>query len=356
MKILALMPDAYGGFGGIAQFCRDLLDALSATAGVEQVASLPRHEPALALSPPARVAETPTPGNAVRYVTRAIWAGVKLKPDLILCGHINLLPAAALVKRVTGARLTLLVYGIDVWQRQGRVKAWAAKRVDVALAISRYTRERLLSWAGLEPHQVKVLSNAIHLGRYERREKPAYLTRRYALQQKRVLLSVGRLSASERYKGHDKMIALLPELAEEFPDLVYLVVGDGDDRPRLERLVEEFDVRERVVFAGQIPESEKIDHYNAADAFALPSTGEGFGFVFLEAAACGLPVLGGNRDGSLDALLDGGLGVAIDPSDPAHLLSGLKAVLKRGRAVPREIARFDFPRFQKQVGQFFVGL
>src|SRR5258708_29465186 len=98
-------------------------------------------------------------------------------------------------------------------------------------------------------------------------------------------------------------------------------------------MVSTFLLQEHVIFAGRIPEEEKIDHYNLADAFAMPSTSEGFGFVFLEAAACGLPVLGGKADGSRDALVDGELGLMVDPESPDELLDGLETILKREKRV-----------------------
>src|SRR5262249_27417746 len=158
------------------------------------------------------------------------------------------------------------------------------------IAISRFTREQLISWSGLEPHKIKLVPNAVHLRQYQQAAKPEYLVHRYGLEARRGLLTIGRLPGSERYKGHDRIIALLPDLAVQVPGLVYLIGGDGNDRARLEELVRATNNQDRVVFAGRISEEEKIDHYNLADAFAMPSLSEGFGFVFLEAAACGLPV------------------------------------------------------------------
>jgi glycosyltransferase involved in cell wall biosynthesis len=169
-----------------------------------------------------------------------------------------------------------------------------------------------------------------------------------------VLLTIGRLPGSERYKGHDRIIALLDKLSAAVPDLAYLIVGDGNDRPRLEELVKKTGNQNRVVFAGRIAEAEKIDHYNLADAFAMPSLSEGFGFVFLEAAAGGLPVLGGSRDGSRDALVDGRLGVMVDPEDQGDLFEGLVRILKSDKRVPDCLQPFDFPRFQTQVEDLLV--
>jgi len=182
------------------------------------------------------------------------------------------------------------------------------------------------------------------------------LIKRYGLEGKRVLLTIGRLPGNERYKGHDRVINLLNRLSREMPDLLYLIVGDGTDRPRLEELVRRTGNEERVVFAGRIPESEKVDHYNVSDAFAMPSLSEGFGFVFLEAAACGLPVLGGNKDGSRDALLDGAIGVLVDPENSEELFDGLLKILKAGRHVPDGLEAFSFNRFSTQVQETVIEL
>jgi glycosyltransferase involved in cell wall biosynthesis len=354
MKILALLPDAYGGFGGIAQYNRDLLDALSASERVETIVSLTRHSPDPGFALPAKLSESVLPGNPVRYAMKAAACALKLRPDVILCGHFNLLPVAVMMKRLIGCPVVLEAYGIEAWQRESALRMWSIQQVDLVISISRFTREQLMHWSGLEPHKIKVVPNAVHLQHYKQAEKPDYLVRRYGLEGKRVLLTIGRLPGSERYKGHDRIISLLLELSAAFPDLVYLIVGDGNDRARLEDVVRATGNQDLVVFAGRIPEAEKIDHYNLADAFAMPSLSEGFGFVFLEAAACGLPVLGGSRDGSRDAMVDGRLGVLVDPEDADDLLDGLARILGSERRVPRSICPFDFPRFKTQIEDIVV--
>ena len=349
MKILALMPDAYGGFGGIAQYNRDLIDALSDSSRVSVIHSLARNPFDAQLELPSKLTEQVLSGRGVGYLAAATRQALKLRPDIILCGHINLLPVAALLKRITRRPLILEAYGIDVWKRPKGLRAWGIDHVDLVLAISRFTRERLIEWAGLAPHLIKVVPNAVHLNRYSCGEKPERLVNRYGLKGRRVLLTIARLAAGERYKGLDRIISLLPRLTAQFHDLVYLVGGDGDDRPRLESLAKVSGNQERVIFAGRIREEEKVDYYNLADAFAMPSTGEGFGFVFLEAAACGLPVLGGSRDGSRDALVEGRLGVMVDPTDCEQLLGGLMEILAKEKRVPDVIKPFDFPRFKSQV-------
>jgi glycosyltransferase involved in cell wall biosynthesis len=359
MKILALMPDPYAGFGGIAQYNRDLLDSLLSLDRVDLIVSLTRHlsdpDPGLRAAP-GRLVEHFLPGNGLQFVIAALRYGTRLQPDTIICGHLNLLPVAALLKRLTGSSLILETYGIEAWQRPRGVRSWGIKQVDLVIAISRFTREKFLKWSDIEPHRVKIAPNAVHLERYSLKEKPAYLVERYGLAGKRVLLTLGRLPGDERYKGQDRIIALLPLLTAEFPNLIYVIAGDGTDRPRLEALVDRLGLRSRVLFTGKITEQEKIDHFYLADAFAMPSVSEGFGFVFLEAAACGVPVLGGSKDGSRDALVDGRLGVMVDPENADELLSGLEAILSREKHVPECLARFDFPRFETQIQAIFSDL
>lgn len=349
MKILALMPDAFGGFAGIAQYNRDLFEALSASSDVDSIVSLTRHLPDSNIPLPAKLAEKFLPGNAVRYLIAAVSLALRLRPKVILCGHLNLLPVATLLKRLTGSTLILQVHGIEAWRRRTGLRSWGIGHVDLVISVSRFTRQQLILWSGIEPHRVKVVSNAVHLSHYSIGEKPGYLVQRYGVEGKRVLLTVGRLPGYERYKGQDRIIALLFKLIMRVPNLVYLIVGDGSDRARLEGMVSTFLLQEHVIFAGRIREEEKIDHYNLADAFAMPSTSEGFGFVFLEAAACGLPVLGGRNDGSRDALVDGRLGVMVDPENPDELLDGLEAILQKEKHVPDCLKPFDFPRFKTQI-------
>ena len=118
------------------------------------------------------------------------------------------------------------------------------------------------------------------------------------------------MAASERYKGQDRVIEALPALAAAGHDVVYVISGEGDDRPRLERLAHEVGVSSRVRFVGALPLDTLIEAYRMADLFVMPSTGEGFGIAFLEAMACGTPALGLDVAGAHDALCDGKLGQA----------------------------------------------
>ena len=150
---------------------------------------------------------------------------------------------------------------------------------------------------------------------------------RYDLSDQNVILTVARISKDDEYKGHRKVIAALQDVRRNHPNTVYVVVGSGDNLAGLKLSAIEHGVSAAVRFLGQLPDSEVRSLYHACDAFVMPSTKEGFGIVFLEAAACGLPVIAGNRDGSVDALAEGALGTLIDPVDAPQLVTAICAAL-----------------------------
>ncbi|MEJ2670846.1 MAG: glycosyltransferase [Deltaproteobacteria bacterium] len=197
-----------------------------------------------------------------------------------------------------------------------------------------------------------ILPNAVFQENYGVGDKSEKLLERYGLKDKVVLMTMGRLAAAEQYKGFDEVMDLLPRLAKSLPNLAYLIVGDGDDRPRLEAKAVSLGVKDRVVFAGFIPEAEKADHYRLADAFVMPGRGEGFGFVFLEALACGIPAVGSTLDGSREALRDGSLGILVDPRRPEEIQAGILEALRRPRGVILEgLEYFSFENFAKRCQQ-----
>ena len=334
----------------IAQYNRDVIDSLNECEQISEISSITRLTKQIDVILPDKLKETSVDGK-ISYLLTVLKEVVCTRPDVVLCGHMNLLPIAAVAGLAGRVSLILEIYGIDAWSDMGWLTRLFLTRVNRVIAISRFTKRKFLSWSSVRESIIDVIPNAIHLNHYVMAEKPDYLIERYALDGKRVLLTLGRLSAQEKYKGHDRIISLMPTLIKQYPDLIYVIAGDGDDRLRLEALSKQCNVEAFVKLVGRVAEEEIIDHYNVADAFAMPSTGEGFGFVFLEAAACGLPVLGGGVDGSADALLDGELGIMIDPENEEKLFEGLVLLLKSPvKSVQTlKLNGFSFDRFKRQV-------
>jgi glycosyltransferase involved in cell wall biosynthesis len=147
----------------------------------------------------------------------------------------------------------------------------------------------------------------------------------------------------------DEVMQAMPDLLPDIPNLVYLIGGSGPDRPRLEAKAKALGLADRIIFAGRISEEEKLAHYHLADAYVMPSRGEGFGIVILEAMAAGIPAMGSRMDGSREALLDGKLGPLVDPDDPASVAGGIRAVLERPRGRPEGLDYFSVASFRQRM-------
>ena len=128
-------------------------------------------------------------------------------------------------------------------------------------------------------------------------------------------------------------------------DVVYLIAGGGNDLSRLRTRAERLGVAHRVRFTGDFDERDKADIYALADVYAMPSRGEGFGFVFLEALASGLPVIGSRHDGGREALLGGELGLLVDPSSPGEVRQAILEQLDAQHKIPAALETFSYDRF-----------
>jgi glycosyltransferase involved in cell wall biosynthesis len=247
----------------------------------------------------------------------------------IVCGHIRQLPVAALATR-PGGRLALVAHGIEVWEKRiSPLQAVALRRCDRVYCVSRYTRDRMAQlYPALAP-RLRVVPNALDPELLSGPPPGPPPSGRPP-----VVLCVGRLLAADAYKGYDLLLrafALLPPSAfHSHPELVPRLrfVGDGDYRPHLETLARELRVADRVEFSGRLPDAELRRAFADCTCFALPSTGEGFGLVYLEAMAAGRPCVG-LRATAVPELITPQAGVLAEPGDPAALAAALAECLAR---------------------------
>jgi phosphatidylinositol alpha-1,6-mannosyltransferase len=332
MRALALVTDAFGGYGGIARYNRDFLDALSAFPATDRIEVLPRYAPQPLEALPEKVVQHRARAGRIAYAAQAVQLARRLKPDLIFCGHLHLSPLASALAKGR-ARLLTQAHGLEVWQRPSDGRRRGVETSHSILCVSRDTRARVLTWADVTPERVRVVPNTVD----EAFTPGDRLAARARLEvgDAKVVLSVSRLDGGQRHKGQDRVIRALPAVVAQGHDVRYLIAGEGEDAARLAALAAECGVAERVRFLGKTPQAELPDLYRAADVFALPSTGDGFGIVYLEAMACGTPALGLAVGGASDALADGRLGVMVGENDVAL---GLAKVLVSPRG--DEAARY----------------
>jgi phosphatidyl-myo-inositol dimannoside synthase len=355
VRILALVGDCYGARGGIARYNQDLFESLAASGS--ELLVLPRLGSAAGLSLPAGIQQRPPVFSRLLYSMLAVWTAWRHRPiDVVFCGHVFMAPLAWVLARLFGARYWLQTHGVEIWTPRAGLKRAAIEAADLVTAVSRLTRSRLLGWTDLDPHRVRVLPNTVRDVFAPGPASPVY-RERLGLRGDPILLTVGRLASTERSKGHEPIFAILPALRLRFPDLVYVIAGDGDDRGRLEALAHDLGFGPEIVrFLGYVPDEELPDLYRLADLFVMPSATEGFGIVYLEAVACGLRVLGGAADGSNDAIRDDSVGEAVEPANPQALFEAIVRLLKKGRTDPAAIEPYRRPHFAATTRLIFANL
>jgi phosphatidyl-myo-inositol dimannoside synthase len=339
--MLAIVTDAYGGRGGIAQYNRDFLGALAESGILSSITVLPRQAPDLSEAPETIEQTRAWPGR-VAYSVAALRTALFRTVDVVFCGHLFMAPLAALITRLKGAKLILQTHGIEAWRRPPRSQRAALEAADLVLCVSRHTRAAVLSWAAIAPERVLIVPNTVR----EVFTPGNGSTQRaaLALEGKCVLLTVGRIDSRERYKGHDRVITAISDLVAKGHDLCYLVVGDGTDQARLEALAHDEGVRERVRFLGAVGLQSLVEIYRMADLFVMPSTGEGFGVTFLEAMASGTPALGLGVAGARDALADGELGTVTSEAELSATIARLLGEPKPDSSALAAAARARFGR------------
>jgi len=264
---------------------------------------------------------------ALRAARRAASKG-KRAPKVVIAGHPNLAPVARAMQLVAPRlRSAVSTHGVEVWQPLPRIRRGALKKADVVLAPSRYTANHLAADQGIDAQNIRVLPwgldpqfEVLAVGA-AKSAPPAHFP------QGQVVLTVGRWRADERYKGMDTLITALPRLLTRWPELQLAAVGEGDDRAWLADLAEENGVNLHVHFLSGLSYAELAACYGHCDIFALPSRGEGFGLVYLEAMACGKPVIGGAHGGAPEVIEDSKTGYLVEHGDPAQLAMAIETLL-----------------------------
>jgi glycosyltransferase involved in cell wall biosynthesis len=247
---------------------------------------------------------------------------------LTLAAHVNLGPMARIM-RFTAPRMKSVVvaHGVEVWEPLSAMRQAALRQAEMVLAPSRSTADFLINVQKVPAARVRVLPWALDpdfdtkLAGNSGAKLPAEFP------SGRVILTVGRWLAAERYKGMDTLILALPRLLLLYPDLHLVMVGTGDDREWLENIARDSGVRRHIHLLGGLSQGELSACYAAAELFALPSRGEGFGFVYLEAMARGKAVIAGAHGGAPEVVQDGVTGYVVPHGDPAQLATSIDTLL-----------------------------
>jgi len=368
MKIHVWVPDYASAIGGIQTFSRFIVRALRDVFPESEIAVFSKNDTSYP-DPASDPANSFTPMGwwtpklrTPEFAWQLFRSAARERPDIVVTAHVNFAPVAHWLHKLFHIPYVAVGHGVEVWEIGNKRIRRALRAADCLLAVSDFTRLRMASTLALDANRIALLPNTFDPEQFYPGPKPHYLLKRYGLAANQpVILTIARLASAERYKGYDQLLRAMPLVREQFPNVRYVLGGRGPDRARIEALIRDLDVSANVTLAGYVPDHELRSHYNLCDVFAMPSKGEGFGIVFLEALGCGKPVLAGNKDGSVDAVLNGALGVLVDPDNVTEIANALIAILGRkhsNRMISdadalrsRAIEAYGYQRFRERLSE-----
>ncbi len=243
--------------------------------------------------------------------------------------------AAAILARRFGKPLTITARGTDLnlipeFALPRRMMHWAAQQADASIGVCAALVDVLRAW-GVSPDKLHVMRNGVDLQRFS--PWPLQAARQaVGVDGAPLLLSVGHLI--ER-KGHHLAIGAMPAVLRRHPQARLVILGEGEERSRLQALALTLGVAERVTLAGAVPNAQLAPWYGAADALILASSREGWANVLLEAMACGTPVVATRIWGTPEVVADARVGLLVERRESDSLADAVLQLL----ATPRDRAQ-----------------
>lgn len=262
--------------------------------------------------------DTPGAGEKWRFGIEVAGRQVFERPDWVLFSHLGLARVARYVPARWSRPYAVFLHGIECWNPLPETDREVLRRASLRIANSALTARRAAaSNPGIGEIAVCPLalpgSTAAGVSTTARDSRPTVLV-------------VGRISRSERYKGHEPLIAAWPAIEAAVPGARLVIAGGGDDLERLRALAAKTSPA-GIELTGFLSRAALEGRYAAASVFALPSRGEGFGVVYLEAMAAGLPCVGSVHDAASEVIVNGETGVLVDPDNREQLASSISALL-----------------------------
>ena len=348
MKILFLVSDL-SQFGGIQKYNRDFLSALSkldvnpvrsSHGALNHVfAKIKPHS-----SPPQPQAAGHSASNGVKTILierqkgcfiakiffffRFITRFFQERPDVIFCSHLNFSPMCLIVKNIFKTPYVLTLYGVEAFKIKGRLKRRGVREAERIITISEYIKGFILKQFPEVEDNIFMLPSAVDGSLFFIKKKKRELVEKLRITDKKIILTLARL-LSIKDKGQDRVLKALPYVLKKVPDATYLIVGGGEDKRVNAFLKEHPELEKYVIFTGSVPDEDRVDYYNLGDVFILPSKFEGFGIVFIESLACGVPVIASDDYGCREGLLSGELGLLVPPDDIRAIADTIITILNK---------------------------
>jgi len=295
----------------------------------------------------------------------------QIKPDVVCLGELYALSwLGSTLRKKRGLPIIHYIHGEEITTGPGSrfykySSTIALRKAEAIVAVSSFTRNELVK-KGVRSDRIHVITNGVDVHGFSPGPKDNQILERHNLVGKNILLTVARIV--ER-KGHDRVIEALPRILESVPDTVYVIVGRGGYERYLKEMVRKAGLENYVVFAGLVPWEELVRYYRSCDVFIMPNRTlpngdtEGFGLVFLEANACGKPVIGGNAGGVPDAIVNWETGILVDGNSveeiakaAIQLLSDQKLAERMGQAGYRRAQKCSWANKAKEFREICMSL
>lgn len=262
----------------------------------------------------------------LKFISYALWQILSQRPDLIICNHIAISQMCVVIKALFKIEYDVVINGVEILSGiNGFLRNEGLKRSRRIISLSEYLGTKANEQIKGIGSKVVVVHPPIDERSFYPMARSAELSAKYALDGSNVLLTAARVDSR---KGFEVVIRALRKVLDKFANTKYLIVGQGDYTPELEALAKRLGVEEQVIFVGFVPHEQLVNYYNLCDVFIMPSKKEGFGMVFLEALACGRPVIAGNQEGPVEALQNGKLGILVDPNNEEEIEHAIIKVLR----------------------------
>lgn len=373
MRILYLTPGCFDK-GGISRYTRYQIQALRAIFGPDRVRALSLLGPDKDSLESDFEVDFHASGNDARakaaLLARAASITLREKPELIHVAHVHLSGVALALAAMIGAETALNVYGLEVWSGLRPDAAFGLRFVPHIISDCHFTARWVRAHGAGPAARVSVVWDCVDTARFRPAPPRPEVLRKYGIPDPETglnLLTLGRLSRDAAHKGYDRLFEVFTRVAPTVPEIRLIYAGRGNLVELLRARAARAGLADRVFFTGAVHEDDLADVYRAAHVFSLVSDrgrlrGEGLPLTPLEAAACGVPILVGNQDGSQEAVVDGQNGYIVDPFDlDAHaravirLARGPALRASLGEAAGARAARvFSYDRFVEEHRALFA--
>ena len=271
-------------------------------------------------------------GNKISFVISVLKESKNI--DTLILSHINLLIIGWLIKLFNPKiKIILLAHGIEVWEKLNYFKRKILGSFKTIICVSKFTSSKIIENNNVKADKVVILNNCLDpfINNIIDEGYIKLLRNKYQIGElDKIIITVCRISMKDRSKGYNKVIQSLIKVKKVFPSVKYFIIGSYDnvERDSILLLAESIGLKKNVFVIGFVEQSMIASYYSIADVFIMPSIKEGFGNVFIESMYYKVPVIGGNLDGSIDALCNGKLGTLVNPNNTMEITDAILDILK----------------------------